>query len=128
MPGPIDAAFLASLPAPIQWIVTGLAGTAIAVMVIANYVRSFRKGPEPEVKKDLVLQTASFADMTPVRDVAKHLKTMADEARLQRLATEGILEVLTEKEKDDDFAKAVDLKVREALLAVRETDRPPPRR
>lgn len=125
MPPGLDAAFIASLPEPIRWVVIVVVGLGVGFLAIGNYSRKWKQEPEPEVKKDLVLQTASFADMGPVRDVAKYMKLMSEEQQKSRLALEGIFEELREKGKDDEFNRAVDMAVREALARDRGPERPP---
>lgn len=92
-----DFAFLATLPPLVQI----AAGFGLAAVLIAWVLpRYFAKASAPPSGDKIVLEAASIANMTPVKEIAGHLERLADAA--ERIAASAATREARAAEREEE--------------------------
>lgn len=73
----LDLTFIEKLPPAFQLAAGLVFGAGLLAWVIPRYLT---KAGSPPVGDKVVLEAASIANMTPVKEIAEHIKRMADAA------------------------------------------------
>lgn len=73
----LDLSFIDKLPPAFQLAAGVVFGAGLLAWVIPRYLT---KAGSPPVGDKVVLEAASIANMTPVKDIAEHIKRLADAA------------------------------------------------
>lgn len=94
----LDLTFIDKLPPAFQLAAGLVFGAGMLAWVIPRYLT---KSTSPPVGDKVVLEAASIANMTPVKDMADHLRRIADAA--ERIAASAASREMraTEREEED---------------------------
>ena len=125
----LDLSFIDKLPPAFQLAAGVVFGAGLLAWVIPRYLT---KASSPPVGDKVVLEAASIANMTPVKDIAEHIKRLADAA--ERIAGSAASREMraTEREEEEHHRELDELRLfkadHESEGAPKYPKRPPHRR
>lgn len=109
-----------ALPPPIQFAITVAVGAGALIASVWTYVLRRKREPDPQPgssgRTDLVVTSATIADMAPLRELPTRLSDLQNEFRGMRHACEQILAHLIEVEREREEDRRVERRVKEELL------------
>ena len=99
----LDLSFIDKLPPAFQLAAGVVFGAGLLAWVIPRYLT---KASSPPVGDKVVLEAASIANMTPVKDIAEHIKRLADAA--ERIAGSAASREMRATEREEEHHRELD--------------------
>ena len=99
----LDLTFIDKLPPAFQLAAGLVFGAGLLAWVIPRYLT---KIGSPPVGDKVVLEAASIANMTPVKDIAEHIKRLADAA--ERIAGSAASREMRATEREEEHHRELD--------------------